>query len=97
MAVTEAGAASSASKVSCAECKLNDLIAFTEKEDFSLKGIPLSVPVEFNICQKCGAESILPEQIKTNDAQLKSCLRKNEARLANNKSLNKPTQYFYGR
>ena len=61
-------------ETTCTECKSSDLIGFTEEEEFTLNGPVILVPIEFNICQQCGAESILQEQIKKNDAQLKSCI-----------------------
>lgn len=60
----------------CADCGANALQAFTEAEQFDYKGQTLTVDVEYSVCSQCGAEAILPDQIKHNDCRVRDAWRK---------------------
>ncbi|MEC4747449.1 type II toxin-antitoxin system MqsA family antitoxin [Methylomicrobium sp. Wu6] len=63
-------------KAICADCGADALQAFTEIEQFDYKGHLLSAEVEYSVCAKCGAEAILPDQIKRNDCRVRDAWRK---------------------
>jgi putative zinc finger/helix-turn-helix YgiT family protein len=63
-------------KAICADCGANALQAFTEIEQFNYKGHTLSAEVEYSVCSQCGAEVILPDQIRRNDCRVRDAWRK---------------------
>lgn len=60
----------------CADCGHLGLQSFVEAEPFHYKGASVSVEVEYCRCPACGAETILPEQIRRNDCRLRDAWRK---------------------
>lgn len=60
----------------CADCGCETLESLTEIESFNYKGHTLSVEVEYSLCSQCGAEAILPDQIKRNDTRTRNAWRK---------------------
>ena len=60
----------------CADCGAEALQSFNETEQFDYKGHALCVDVEYSVCSVCGAEAILPEQIKRNDCRTRDAWRK---------------------
>lgn len=64
------------SQEKCADCGAAELQPFTEAESFEYKGHSLTVDVEYSVCAQCGAEAILPEQIKRNDCRIRDAWRK---------------------
>ncbi|WP_340124540.1 type II toxin-antitoxin system MqsA family antitoxin [Methylobacter svalbardensis] len=59
----------------CVDCGTEALQSMTENEEFNYKGHTLSVDVEYSVCSQCGAEAILPEQIKRNDCRTRDAWR----------------------
>lgn len=69
------------SQEKCANCGASELRFFTEKEAFDYKGQSLTVDVNYAVCAQCGAEVILPEQIKHNDYRVRDAWRKTDGLL----------------
>ena len=65
----------------CADCGAKTLQSLIEKEEFNYKGHKLIVEVEYSVCSQCGAEAILPEQIKGNDCRTRDAWRKVDGQL----------------
>lgn len=60
----------------CPICNAGELALFQEPDEIQYKGQTLSVVVEYAVCQQCGEEMILPEQIKRNDCRVRDAWRK---------------------
>jgi len=65
----------------CGDCGANALQAFTEIEQFDYKGHTLCAEVDYSVCSKCGAEAILPDQIRRNDCRVRDAWRKADGML----------------
>jgi HTH-type transcriptional regulator/antitoxin MqsA len=70
------------SQEKCANCGASELQFLTEAETFDYKGQSLTVDVDYSICAQCGAEAILPEQIKRNDGRVRNAWRKADGLLS---------------
>ncbi len=66
----------------CANCGASELQFLTEAETFNYKGQALTVDVDYSVCTHCGAEAILPEQIKRNDCRVRDAWRKADGLLS---------------
>jgi putative zinc finger/helix-turn-helix YgiT family protein len=60
----------------CPICTTGELAFFQEPDELQYKGQTYSVDVEYAICQQCGEEMILPEQIRRNDCRARDVWRK---------------------
>ncbi|MFO1431462.1 MAG: type II toxin-antitoxin system MqsA family antitoxin [Candidatus Competibacteraceae bacterium] len=60
----------------CPICTTGELAFFQEPDQIQYKGKTLSVEVEYAVCQHCGEEMILPDQIKRNDCRVRDAWRK---------------------
>ena len=65
----------------CPICATGELDFFSAMDEIQYKGQALSVEVEYAICQHCGDEMILPEQIKRNDCRTRNAWRKEDGLL----------------
>ena len=63
-------------KQKCFDCGAPEVQFFTESESFDYKGQSLTVDVEYTVCPNCGADAILPDQIKRNDGRVRDAWRK---------------------
>lgn len=70
------------SQEKCADCGASELQFLTEAETFNYKGQLLTVDVDYSVCAQCGAEAILPEQIKRNDYRVRDAWRKADGLLS---------------
>jgi HTH-type transcriptional regulator/antitoxin MqsA len=60
----------------CPICATGELDFFSAMDEIQYKGQSLSVEVEYAVCQHCGDEMILPEQINRNDCHTRDGWRK---------------------
>lgn len=60
----------------CPVCITGELALFQEPDEIQYKGQTLPVEVEYAVCQQCGEEMILPDQIKRNDCCARDVWRK---------------------
>lgn len=60
----------------CPICATGELAFFQEADELQYKGQMHSVEVEYAVCQQCGEEMILPEQIRRNDCRARDVWRK---------------------
>jgi HTH-type transcriptional regulator / antitoxin MqsA len=60
----------------CPMCATGALALFQEPDELQYKGQTFSVELEYAVCQQCGEEMILPEQIKRNDCRVRDVWRK---------------------
>jgi len=60
----------------CPICATGELASFEEPNELQYKGKTLSVVMEYAVCQHCGEEMILPDQIKRNDCRVRDAWRK---------------------
>lgn len=60
----------------CPICATGELASFEESNELQYKGKTLSVVMEYAVCQHCGEEMILPDQIKRNDGRVRDAWRK---------------------
>ena len=74
----------------CPICATGELASFEEQNELQYKGKTLSLMMEYAVCQHCGEEMILPDQIKRNDCRVRDAWRKVEKNV-NLDELAKPT------
>lgn len=60
----------------CPICNAGKLAFYQASDQIQYKGQNLSVDVEYAVCQQCGEEMILPDQIKRNDCRVRDAWRK---------------------
>ena len=60
----------------CPICTTGEIELFSAMDEIEYKGQTLPVEVEYAVCQHCGEEMILPEQIKRNDCRTRDAWRK---------------------
>ena len=60
----------------CPLCGAGELALLKEPDELQYKGQALLVEMEYAVCRQCGEETILPEQIKRNDCNVRDAWRK---------------------
>ena len=60
----------------CPICAKGKLAFYKEPDELQYKGQTFFVDVEYAVCQNCGEEMILPDQIKRNDCRVRDAWRK---------------------
>ncbi len=65
----------------CPVCIMGEMALFQEPDEIQYKGKTLSVEVEYAVCQHCGEEMILPDQIRRNDCRVRDAWRKTDGLL----------------
>ncbi|MDD2758727.1 MAG: type II toxin-antitoxin system MqsA family antitoxin [Methylomonas sp.] len=76
----------------CPICATGELGFFSAMDEIQYKGQALSVKVEYAVCQHCGDEMILPEQIKRNDCRTRDAWRKADGLLTGEEIVSLRTQ-----
>ena len=61
--------------LTCPVCHAGSLLSLDDSHDITVNGYTTTVPVLYSVCQSCGEEMILPEQIKQNDEYLRRAKR----------------------
>jgi hypothetical protein len=56
-------------------CHAGSLLSLDDSHDITVNGYRTTVPVLYSVCQACGEEMILPEQITQNDEYLRRARR----------------------
>jgi hypothetical protein len=59
----------------CPVCRAGNLLSLGDRHDITVNGYTTTVPVFYSVCQSCGEEMILPEQIQQNDEYLRRARR----------------------
>ena len=59
----------------CPVCHAGNLLSLDDSHDITINGYRTTVPVLYSVCQSCGEEMILPEQIKQNDEHVRRARR----------------------